>query len=64
MADLATTERIIAKALAELESESGSKVESIEICDIEITQIDSPAPRVVRRVKISLTPSTRAFWDY
>lgn len=56
-------ERAIAAILAELERVTGSYVDSVDITNIEVTQMEDTRPQVIRSVSIDVRrlPGTR--WE-
>ena len=58
-----TVERQIASLLADLEKRTGCYVEGLQVQDIEVTHVASPAPEYIRRVQVDLRRQPGARWQ-
>ena len=58
-----TVERQIASLLADLEKRTGCYVEGLQVQDIEVTHVASPAPEYIRRVQVDLRRHPGSRWQ-
>ena len=58
-----TVERQIASLLADLEKRTGCYVEGLQVQDIEVTHVASPAPEHIRRVQVGLRRQPGSRWE-